>query len=79
MWLLSRWQREMVLIDLNFNVISIKTLSILIGEVMDVRDIKYQSNFFDLIIDKSTIDALLCGDSAFHNTALMMKVLRKYL
>ncbi len=41
---------------------------------MDVRDMKYQTNFFDLIIDKSTIDALLCGDHAFLNVALMMKV-----
>ena len=41
---------------------------------MDVREIKYETGFFDLIIDKSTIDALLCGDSAFINTALMMKV-----
>eukprot|EP00347_Sterkiella_histriomuscorum_P015715 403355957 len=42
-------------------------------EVMDVRDLKYQTHTFDLIIDKSTIDALLCGDNAFMNTALMMK------
>ncbi len=41
---------------------------------MDVRDLKYESGFFDLIIDKSTIDAILCGDDAFINTALMMKV-----
>lgn len=40
---------------------------------MDVRNIKYETGFFDLIIDKSTIDALLCGDNAFINTALMMK------
>lgn len=44
-------------------------------EVMDVRDMaSFASDKFDLIIDKSTIDALLCGDSAFLNTALMMKV-----
>ena len=36
-------------------------------EVMDVRDIKYENNFFDLAIDKSTIDALLCGDDSFIN------------
>lgn len=46
----------------------------MIGEVMDVRDMKFETNFFDLIIDKSTIDALLCGDQAFLNVALMMKV-----
>ena len=42
-------------------------------EVMDVRNMSYLSNFFDLIIDKSTIDALLCGKSSFLNTAIMMK------
>jgi hypothetical protein len=31
-------------------------------EVMDVRKMTYESNSFDLIIDKSTIDALLCGE-----------------
>ena len=31
-------------------------------DVMDVRDLKYEDNSFDLIVDKSTIDALLCGD-----------------
>ena len=41
---------------------------------MDVRNMRFPSNHFDLIIDKSTIDALLCGDSSFMNTAIMMKV-----
>ena len=40
---------------------------------MDVRQIKYPDNSFDIAIDKSTIDALLCGDNAFINVALMMK------
>lgn len=47
---------------------------IFLGEVMDVRALNFPSNFFDLIIDKSTIDALLCGDHAYINVALMMKV-----
>ena len=42
---------------------------------MDVRSMNFHSNTFDLIIDKSTIDALLCGESAFLNTALMLKVM----
>ena len=41
---------------------------------MDVRDMNYESNFFDMIIDKSTIDAILCGEDAFINTAKMLKV-----
>lgn len=42
-------------------------------EVMDVRDIKYPDHYFDIAIDKSTIDALLCGDNAYLNVANMMK------
>jgi len=34
----------------------------LIDEVMDVRSMTYPDNFFDIAIDKSTIDALLCGN-----------------
>jgi hypothetical protein len=46
---------------------------------MDVRNMRFESNTFDLIIDKSTIDALLCGDSAFLNTALMMRECQRIL
>ena len=46
---------------------------------MDVRNMRYLTNFFDLIFDKSTIDALLCGESAFLNTALMMKECQRIL
>ena len=42
-------------------------------EVMDVRDLTYKTGQFDLIIDKSTIDAILCGNAAFYNVALMLK------
>ncbi len=40
---------------------------------MDCRDLTYESSFFDLIIDKSTIDALLCGENAYTNVAMMLK------
>ena len=42
-------------------------------ETMDCCNLKYEDNFFDIVIDKSTIDAILCGDNAFLNTALMLK------
>jgi EEF1A lysine methyltransferase 4 len=43
-------------------------------EVMDVCDMaKYEDGFFDIAIDKSTIDALLCGNNAFLNVARMTK------
>ena len=42
-------------------------------DVMDVRDLKYEDSKFDLIVDKSTIDALLCGDQAYLNVAIMLR------
>ena len=41
---------------------------------MDIRNLRFPANYFDLIIDKSTIDAILCGDQAFMNVALMLRV-----
>lgn len=46
---------------------------------MDVRDLKYPDKSFDFIIDKSTIDALLCGDSSFLNVAIMLKEVQRVL
>jgi ubiquinone/menaquinone biosynthesis C-methylase UbiE len=46
---------------------------------MDARDLQYQDNFFDLIIDKSTMDALLCGDHSFLNVAIMTKEVQRVL
>eukprot|EP01016_Furgasonia_blochmanni_P045551 TRINITY_DN643_c0_g1_i7.p1 TRINITY_DN643_c0_g1~~TRINITY_DN643_c0_g1_i7.p1 ORF type:complete len:305 (-),score=37.50 TRINITY_DN643_c0_g1_i7:269-1183(-) len=48
-------------------------------EVMDVRDLQYENNTFDLAIDKSTIDALLCGDDSFVSVARMMKEVQRVL
>jgi EEF1A lysine methyltransferase 4 len=33
----------------------------MLWEVMDVRDLKYKDEMFDLILDKSTLDAMTCG------------------
>lgn len=51
----------------------------MIYEVMDCTDMKYPDNFFDIAIDKSTIDALLCGDNAYLNVARMMKEVQRTL
>ena len=48
-------------------------------QVMDCRDLSYESSFFDLIIDKSTIDALLCGENAYTNVAMMLKECQRVL
>lgn len=34
----------------------------MIYEVMDVRKMTYDNLSFDLVLDKSTIDALMCSD-----------------
>lgn len=46
---------------------------------MDVRDLKYEDGFFDIAIDKSTIDALLCGEHSFINVAKMTKEVQRVL
>ena len=51
----------------------------MLDEVMDVRQIKYADKFFDIAIDKSTIDALLCGDNSFLNVAVMTKEVQRVL
>ena len=65
-------------IDYSENVITMmrercQSMNKMVWDVMDVTDIKYEDNFFDIAIDKSTIDALLCGDNAFLNVAMMTK------
>lgn len=46
---------------------------------MDVREIKFPEKYFDLVIDKSTIDALLCGDKSFVNVAKMLNEVQRVL
>jgi ubiquinone/menaquinone biosynthesis C-methylase UbiE len=46
---------------------------------MDVRDLKYADSTFDLAIDKSTIDAILCGEKSFVNLAIMLKEVQRVL
>lgn len=46
---------------------------------MDVTSLKYESNTYDFVVDKSTIDALLCGDYAYSNVAKMMKEVQRVL
>lgn len=70
-------------IDLSANVIKFmkernkaKEMS---WEVMDARDLKFNSNFFDLIVDKSTLDTVMCGESANLNCAMMLKEVQRVL
>ena len=40
---------------------------------MDVCNLTYPDSFFDFVLDKSTLDTLLCGDQSFSNTSMMIK------
>ena len=52
----------------------------LVYKEMDARNMKdFKDETFDLVIDKSTIDALLCGDHSFENVALMTKEISRVL
>lgn len=46
---------------------------------MDIREMKFNDNYFDIAIDKSTIDALLCGEQSFVNVAKMTKEVQRVL
>jgi ubiquinone/menaquinone biosynthesis C-methylase UbiE len=46
---------------------------------MDVREMQYEDNKFDVIIDKSTIDTLLCGNYAYLNVSIMLKECQRVL
>ena len=46
---------------------------------MDCRKLEYADETFDLIIDKSTADALLCGSKAFKNLAITLRECQRVL
>lgn len=46
---------------------------------MDVMSLNYPDNYFDFVIDKSTIDVLFCGNNSFMNVAVMMKEIQRVL
>ncbi len=41
--------------------------------VMDVKELKFPSASLDLVVDKGTLDAVLCGDNPNFSAALMIK------
>lgn len=49
-------------------------------EVMDCTSMtEIADSSIDIVIDKSTIDALLCGDNAYFKVAMMMKDIQRVL
>lgn len=51
----------------------------MVWEEMDVRDLKYENEFFDLVIDKSTLDCISCADDSVLNIAKMVKECQRVL
>ena len=48
-------------------------------DVMDATDLKYETGQFDLIVDKSTIDCLLCDYDGDLNVAMMLRECQRTL
>lgn len=46
---------------------------------MDCTNLKYGEETFDFLIDKGTLDALLCGEKAFTRTAQCLKECQRVL
>ena len=46
---------------------------------MDVRNLQYKDESFDVVIDKSLLDALICGGGALANTQMMMDEIYRVL
>ena len=41
-------------------------------DVMDILNMTYKDNSFDLIVDKSMIDTILCTKTPYINMAIML-------
>jgi EEF1A lysine methyltransferase 4 len=51
----------------------------LVWHVMDCTKLDYEEEFFDIVIDKSTVDCLVTGNNAYKKVALMMKESQRVL
>ena len=48
--------------------------------IMDITDmVEFDTDSFDIAIDKSTMDALFCGDDAFTKVSLMLRETQRVL
>ncbi len=48
-------------------------------DVDDVLGMQYNNESFDVVIDKSTLDAILCGKQSFMNAAIMLAEVQRVL
>lgn len=51
----------------------------LFWEVMDAKELKYSNSFFDVVIDKATMDTFICGENWHQNVAMMLKEVQRVL
>lgn len=47
--------------------------------VMDALKMDFKDKEFDIVIDKSTVDAILCGQFSFYNCAIMLGEIQRVL
>jgi len=46
---------------------------------MDAREMSYDNESFDIVIDKGTTDAVLCGEDSYLNMALIVSECQRVL
>ena len=46
---------------------------------MNCNQLQYPDEFFDIIIEKSTIDGMLCGSNAYKKVAILLKECQRTL
>lgn len=51
----------------------------MIYEIMDVRKMTYPDKHFNMVLDKSTIDALCCSEAPIVDVAMMLKEVYRVL
>lgn len=56
-----------------------ETRPLMIWKEMDALDLQFLEDSFDVVLDKSTLDAILCGEMSFINSAIMLKEVQRVL
>lgn len=60
-------------------MLSVLVAILLSDHEMDARDLKYPEREFDVVIDKGTLDAILCGSESAKNAASMLMEVHRVL
>jgi ubiquinone/menaquinone biosynthesis C-methylase UbiE len=63
----------------NEPTLTCKQSRLISDKLMDCTSMDYADETFDFLVDKSTLDAVLCGQRAFYKTALMLKECQRVL